>query len=345
MINGVPRILIVRLSAIGDVVRVLPALHALRDRYPGAQIDWAIEPKALDIVSEHPELDQVLLFERPERMKRGLGEFRKFCKLVRGNRYDIAIDFHGILKSGWILRASRAPKRIAFAPPRSQDMSHLFATERVKLISQRLNRIEENLELCKVLGAKRHTLDVTIAVPPEVEDAVDAFYEEAFHGGKRVVVLHVAVTRDDKQWPLERFAALADLLLADGRFEVMLTWGPGQREVAEKVLALTDRNPLFAPQSPDLKHYAALVERADLFFGGDTGPAHIACAMGTRVVVAFGGSDPAKHGPMRRPSAVLGQADGAVFDPKDPAANVARLAAVSAEEAYEACVRVSSTAL
>ena len=342
MINGVPRILIIRLSSIGDVVRVLPALHALRDLYPDAQIDWAIEPKSRDIVEGHPALDQVLVFDRQEKFIESATAFRKLCKQVRAARYDIVVDFHGIMKSGLIMRASKAPKRYAFTPPRSQEMSHMFANERIKLVSERMNRIEENIALCNALGAKRHTLDVNIDIAHDIRDHIADYFAEVFHGAKKVVTLHVAVDRPEKQWPLEYFAKLADMLLADGRFEVLLTWGPGQMNLADEVLARCRRNPFVAPETPDLKHYAALAEHADLYCGGDTGPMHIASAMGTPVVAIFGGTDPSRHAPLRKPSRVLYAGSSDEPNPGDKKTAEEYLRAISPEMAYDACVALST---
>lgn len=341
MLNGVPRILIIRLSAIGDVVRVLPALHALRDLYPTAQIDWVVEPKSAAVIEGHPALDQVLLFERTDGFMEAARAFQAISRTVKQNRYDIVLDFHGILKSGLLMKASSAKKRLGFAPPRSQEMSHLFANERVGLPSQRMNRIEENLALVRALGAKLHSLDVVIDVPHDAEDDVDVFLEDAFHADKRLVLVHAPVERPEKQWPLEHYAKLCDMLAADGRFEVLLTWGPGQLKVAQAVAQMSKRKPLIAPETPDLKHFAALAARAGLFVGGDTGPMHIASAMGTPVAVIFGGTDPAKHGPLRQPHEVL-YAGPEPF-PKDMSLSEAQtyLNAVLPEQAYDACLRAA----
>jgi lipopolysaccharide heptosyltransferase I len=340
MINGVPRILIIRFSAIGDVVRVLPALHALRDRYPHAQIDWAVEPKALEVISGHPALDHCLVFERPGGLAGNIRAFQRFCREIRDRHYDLVLDFHGVFKSGWLMRASRARERYGFAPPRGRELSYIFANRRVRLPSSRMNRIEENLELCRALEAKSHSLEVTIDVPEEVQDEVDAYMHATFDAGKKLAIIHPPVDRPEKQWPLERFAALADMILADGRYEVLLTWGPGQRPVVEKVHTLARRRPEIAPETSTLKHFAWLVSRADLFFGGDTGPMHIASAMGVPVAAVFGGTDPARHAPIRPPCEVL------YAGPPDPPRNVplrdARdyLERIDAETAYDACIRL-----
>lgn len=340
MINGVPRILVIRLSAIGDVVRVLPALDGLRELHPNAQIDWAVEPKAAALLEGHPSLDRVLVFERPAQAKGSVKAFWAFCKRIRANRYDVVVDFHGIFKSGLITALSRAPERYGFARPRSQEGSYLFTNRKVKLFSEDLNRIDENLQLVEALGVKRGSLDAMIHVPEEVRDEVDEFFEETFDGGKWVVAMHVPVDRPEKQWPLDQFAALTDMLISDGRFEVLLTWGPGQFGDIEKVLAKTRRHPVVAPATTDLKHYTWLVHRADLYFGGDTGPMHIASVMGTPVVAVFGGTDPAKHAPLRKPSEVL-------YLPPDPGSAPARnarerLERITPEMAYDACVRMTA---
>jgi len=335
MINGVPRILIVRLSAIGDVVRLLPALHTLRENYPYAQIDWAVETKSASVLDGHPALDRVLIFDRPPGWKAAAKSFWAFCRRIRANHYDVAIDFHGIFKSGMIVAGSRAPERYGFARPRSQELSFLFTNKRVKLPSPDLNRTEENLMLCDLLCPRRESLDVTIYVPADVQEEIDEYFEETFDGGKFVAAIHVPVEREEKRWPAEYFAELADALLADGRFDVLLTWGPGQLPTVENVVRRTRRHPVVAPETATLKHLAWLLHRADLYFGGDTGPMHIAAAMGTPVVAVFGGTDPAKHAPFRKPCEVLYvKGDGKGLDPRE------RLRRVTPDIAYDACVRL-----
>jgi len=317
-------------------------VHALRLAFPDARIDWAVEHKSADIVHGHPAVDDVLVFERPEGALSGLARFWQFCRTLRANRYDMALDFHGILKSGLMARVSGARERIGFARPRSQEGSRWFLTKRVALPSNRLSRVDENLVLCEAVVTKRSSVNALIYVPADVQQDVDAFYEETFDGGKRVVAMHAPVDRAEKQWPAEYFAKLADTLLADGRFEVVLTWGPGQFHVIEEVLAKARRNPVVAPATTSLKHYAWLIHRADLYFGGDTGPMHIASVMGTPVVAVFGGTDPVKHAPYRKPYEILW------IDPeKERHGKGGRLSArerlerITPDMAYDACVRIA----
>ena len=340
MINGVPRILIIRLSAIGDVVRVLPALQALRLQYPHAQIDWLVEPKSRDIVEGHPALDRCLVFARGGGWKENLRAFLDARAEIRQARYDVALDFHGGFKSGLLAWSTGARRRCGFARPRSKELNWLFVNERVRLPDPRMNRLDENSALARHAGAEHHDLDAPIAVPEETEEAISNYIEYRFHGGKPLVAVHAPVERAEKQWPLRHFASLCDLLLADGRYDVLLTWGPGQRPVAEEVQKLARRHPEIAPETPDLKHLAALLREAVLYVGGDTGPLHIAAAMGTPAVSIFGGTDPAKHAPLHTPGHVL------YMGPPEPPRRFPlqlaekNLAAVTPEMVYDACVRV-----
>ena len=334
MLNGVPRILIVRFSAIGDVVRVLPALHALRVVYPNAQIDWVVEPKSAGVVEGHPDLDRVLTFSRPEKAREALSAFTKLCRDIRKSRYDIVIDFHGIFKSGILTGYSGAPQRFGFSRPRAQEGSWLFYNHRHSLHSNDLNRVQENILLCKELAPKVGAFETIIHVPEDVQEEVDVYFDETFQGGKQVVAIHAPVDRLEKRWPSEHYSHLVDLLLGDGRFEVVMTWGPNQFVEVESIIRGCRRNPVIAPETPDLKHYAWLVHRSDVFFGGDTGPMHLAWAMGTAVVAVFGGTDPAKHSPARQPFEILYQPG------PEPAAT--RLAQITPEMAYDAIVRVAT---
>ncbi len=341
MINGVPRILVIRLSAIGDVVRVIPAVESIRASLPNAQIDWAVEPKSADVIEGHSALDNVLVFERKGSTLQSARQFLKFMREIRRNRYDIIIDFHGILKSGLLTWASKARDRYGFERPRSKELSYLLINKRLRIGKEILNRVEENLRLSDMIAPRSDHIEPSLYVPESTEAVIEAFFEETFEGGKRVVAVHVPVDRPEKQWPSAHFARLCDMLLADGRFDVVLTWGPGQERQVQEVQQLSQRALHVCPEFSDIKHYISIVYKSCLYVGGDTGPMHIAAIAGTPVVALFGGTDPKRHAPFRPPYEILtaeschpdrddlGRMDGAK-----------KLELVSPEHAYDACVRV-----
>lgn len=343
MLNGIPRILIIRLSAIGDVVRVLPALRCLREAFPDGQIDWVVEPKSLDIVSGHPDLDRVLVFDRSHNFVDSVRAFRDMCRLIRTNRYDMIVDFHGILKSGLMTGVSGAKDRYGFARPRSQEASYLFTNHKTRLGPEIVNRIHENLALCDQFRPGFKSLDVTMYVPDDVQEEVEAYFEESFDGDKRVVAMHVPVDRPEKQWPYEYYARLSDELIADGRFEVALTWGPGQLDEVHRVADMCTRSPVIAPEMESLKHYIWFIQCADLYFGGDTGPMHIASAAGTPIVAVFGGTDPRQHEPLRMPYEILtAEKHGEDTRGLSKLAGAEKLRRILPETAYDMCVKLAT---
>ena len=343
MLNGIPRILIIRLSAIGDVVRVLPALHCLRETYPNAHIDWVVERKSSDVLEGHPGIDRLLIFERPSDFKEAAREFWALCKQVRANRYDMVIDFHGIFKSGLLTRYSGAPDRYGYARPRSQELSFLSTNHKTKVGMEIRNRMHENLVICEQFSKGWKSLDVLMHIPDDALEMSDAFMEESFTGAKKVVAIHVPVDRPEKQWPLKHFAVLADMLLADGRFDVLLTWGPGQQEMVRKVASLALRNPVIAPETDSLKQYMALIQDSDMYFGGDTGPMHIASALDVPVVAVFGGTDPEQHATLRQPYRVLHASEFVTDEARLKEMSVSeRMASITPEIAYDACVALAT---
>jgi ADP-heptose:LPS heptosyltransferase len=266
--------------------------------------------------------------------------FFQLRRKLRIEQYDYALDFHGILKSGFLAWSTRSKKRIGFTAPRAQEGSRWFMNQRVALPAERMNRVEENLALITAMGVSSEYQDTAMQIPDEVEEEVEAHLYSMRDGGKALAAVHVAVDRPEKQWPLNYFALLSDMLMADGRFEVLLTWGPGQEGVVSEVVEKMRRKPLVAPETPTLKDYAAMVRHADVYVGGDTGPMHIAASVGTPVVAIFGGTDPARHRPWRTPSTVLYQGPTPAPARVSLAEAEGYLRQVSPEDVYDACVRL-----
>lgn len=306
MIGGHPKILIIRLSAIGDVVRVLPAATAIRDAYPKAQIDWVVEPSAADLLIGNAILDRVYVFKRRPQLLRSALYFVRLSRRLREQQYDIALDFHGIFKSGLLLGATRAARRIAFAPPRAREGSHRFANELTALPDTIINRVEENRVLACAIYADEALEQSTVFIEKQINEDVFRYITERRSGRPWLVLVHAPVERSEKRWPAERFAALVDLLIEDGRFDVVLTYGPGQQQMLTPILLHCRHEPIVPPACNTLREFAGLSAMASLFVGLDSGPMHIAAAVGTPVVAIFGGTDPRMHAPIGSPSRVLG---------------------------------------
>lgn len=296
--KDISKILIIRLSAIGDVIRVIPAMEAIRIAYPNAQIDWVTENKASDVINGHPALNSCIVFERSNHILTSLKNFLTLCRQIRQNQYDLIIDFHGILKSGLISFISKAPYRFSFAPPRAQELSYIFATHRIPLPADKiLTRIEENFILARATGAERIDDWIGMVFPIEIEQEIQALIETLCETNKKLIVIHPPVERPEKQWPLEYFAKLADMLISDGRFEVLFTWGPGQLDTIKKITKYMQYPVLVCPQLPTLKHLALLITHSSVFISGDTGPMHLAWLLHQPAICIFGGTNPQQHAP------------------------------------------------
>ena len=308
------KILVVRLSALGDVVRCLPALAALRTALPQAQIGWVVETASADILQGHPDLDEVIVMPRKEwsrcaknplKIPGVLLEMRRFFRDLRGRGYDTAIDFQGNMRSAWVARRSGAGRRLGFASPASKEGSARSCTQTYSP-PDGAHRLTWNMGLLSLLGIEdpevRWRLPDLSGQQAEVERIV-----AEMSGDGPLVVMHPGVSRFGayKQWPAERFARLAARLRDECGARVLLTRGPGEEKLCLDIARQAGEGISVAAML-SLRGLAALMGRADLFVGADTGPMHIAAAAGAPLVTIFGPKDEKFYGPYcEQPAEVL----------------------------------------
>lgn len=295
------RILIIRLSSIGDVARTLPALSSLRREYPDAHIAWAVEEKSSGILEGHPYLNEIITFERgkavgllkkPLRCVRGLSIVGQFIKKVRTGNYDLVFDFHGVLKSGLIAALSNSPKRIGFEKSFVKEFNHLFTNIKINPADARLPRVTRNLELVKPYVSPENLTDKpSLGLTAEHREKAHSFIAEKFGNARRLIAIHPGTSRDLKKWFPQSFARLCDMLSESSGAHIMLTWGPGEMEDVSKISSLAASHPQLGMKTGSLLELAALFEKCDLVITVDSGPMHIASAVGTPVVALFGPTD------------------------------------------------------
>lgn len=307
--NAIDRILIIRLSSIGDVIRTIPAVHALRESYPRANISWVVEEKARDILLDQIEIDDVIVFQRkrwgrgilnPLTFLRTIREVYQFIKELRDKHFDVAFDFHGILKSGLMSYLSGTKERVGYERGFCKEWNYLFNNRRVNPRSHRISRFERNFALIGFMGVDEVRGGVRIDVSQEDVDYVDQFL------GKRdqevsglLIAIHpgTSPTTPYKRWPPERYGALADRLVEELGASILFTWGPGEKPMVDEVRAQMRRDSMVAPETTSLKQLAEIFRRCSLYIGGDTGPMHIASLVETPVVGIFGPTDPIVNAP------------------------------------------------
>jgi heptosyltransferase I len=310
------RILIIKLSAIGDVVHTLPAAAFLRRALPQAHIAWAVERRAAAILRGSTAIDELLeldsralrknIFSNAQLagLKAQLGSLKG---KAYGSGFDVAIDFQGLLKSALVLKATGAPRRIGFATSELREkLSHLFLTEQVQTASLP-HVIDKNLALARALvdapEPPQTAYEFPIAVMPEDETHVD---EALGNGPQKFAILNPGGGWATKLWSVEKYAGVADWLQEEHDITSLVTYGPGEEHLAQSVRRHS-RNQAALPFPSTLKQFAALARRAQIFIGGDTGPLHIAAACGTPIVGIYGPTSPERNGPFNKRDITVGR--------------------------------------
>lgn len=300
------RLLLIRLGAVGDVVRCLPALEALRDTYPTAKIAWLCEPAAASLLDGQPALDQCIVFPRKDARFPWSPAVRSTVTALRAFAPDTTLDFHGILKSGIFSWLSKAPRRIGFKPPLSKEGNRWFATETVSPPDHPW-RVGQFLSLITpLLPGEPDLLEVTLPASQEEEARVDAFLASLALEGRKLVVLYPGSSAgaEWKRWPTDRYRVIGQRLAATDQIVPVVAWGPGEENLIQSICT-GGLETIFAAPKTNLRELGVLLRRADLFIGPDTGPAHMAAAVQTPVLGIYGPSDPERNRPLGEGNRIL----------------------------------------
>jgi heptosyltransferase I len=284
------RVLLVKLGALGDIVHAIPVAAALRRALPSARLDWLVSPRHRAILDLVPVVDRRL--EMPD--SRMLGVVRE----LRRNGYDVALDLQGLMKSAFLARASGAKRVIGFAPRYTREpLSRLFYSETYDPGGAGMYHEDEthvvltNLGLLEPLGIRCAAPEFPIDVP---SSAVAKQVVDATSG--RYAILNVGAAWPNKRWMPSRFGAVAAGLLAQHGLRSVVVWGPGEEQLARDAAAASSGAATVLPET-SIADIAALARGASLFVSGDTGPAHLAAAVGTPIVGIFGPTRPSRNGP------------------------------------------------
>jgi heptosyltransferase I len=298
------KILFVKLGSIGDVVHTLPALAAVRRALPRAEISWVVERRAAEILRDNPllktliEVDTKVLRRWPVSGETLLAP-RQQLRRLRASPFDQTLDFQGLLKSAMIARLSGAPARAGFAREQLREPASRFLLTQTVRAPARAHVIEKNLALAAgALGVRvpaREEFEFPVHLSPVHEREADEAVQILGH---KFAILNPGGGWPTKLWEAARFGALADALWTHYGLRSAVTFGPGERELAGRVVEASRAGAAFA-LSPSLKGFFALARRANLYVGGDTGPTHLAVAAGAPVVGLFGPTEWWRNGSPR----------------------------------------------
>jgi len=327
------RILLIKLSAVGDVVHTFPFLNRLRRHYPAARIDWILKPAIAELVRHHPALDNVVLYPQgvsANFWQSGLPSLaagRRLIAELRAARYELVIDLHGQLRTAILALATGAPKRIGFDRPRARvwhaserrlsslarkhawqgarEGSWLAYTHRLSIPTLEMHAVDRYLRFGSMLGLVEDGVDFSFAIPDSSVARVDRLLREHFGGvgDLRLAVIAPGTVWETKHWSSEGFAQVARHLMRKN-LSVALIGSKSEYAVCRQVANL-------APGAANLagvttvSELAAIIGRATICITNDSGPMHLAVALNRPVVSIFGPTDSLWIGPYQRPGSVL----------------------------------------
>lgn len=299
------KILLVRLGALGDVIHAVPAAAALRGRFPEAQIHWLVDARHRAMVDLVTVVDRAVVLERPT-----LGGWLDVIRRLRMERYDAAIDFQGLLKSAVLARASGASRVIGFSiwhlrektarPFYSETDSDVRPLDTLRAAPssvqgrlQPAHVIHKNLDLLRTMGIE----DPSVRFPlGKTDSPALAAVRGDLGAGTPFALINPGAAWPNKRWPPERFGDVATFLREVRGLRSVVLWGPGEEPLARAVADSSASAAIVAPPT-SLSDLVELSRSAFLMLSGDTGPLHIAAAVGTPIVALFGPTDPARNGP------------------------------------------------
>jgi len=306
------KILILRLSAVGDVIRTLPAVRALKENYPSSHITWVVEEASKNFLESQPGIDEVILFPR-KRWVRGirsvkgiwktLQEMLRFISALRRKKFDVVLDFHGILKSGILSYLSGSSKRIGFDRRSGKEGNFLFSNVKISLPDQQVSRFERNFSLLRGMGLEIKAVPSRLRIPQEDQEYIESFFNNLhLPPATPLIAIHPGTSPKTayKRWMAKQYSRLSDCLIHELGASVIFTWGPAELKWVEGIRNGMKEQSILAPRTETLTQLGEILRRCDLYIGGDTGPLHIASLVDTPTVVIYGPTDPVVNEPLGR---------------------------------------------
>ncbi|MDB5303165.1 MAG: ADP-heptose:LPS heptosyltransferase [Phycisphaerales bacterium] len=293
------RILIIKPSAIGDIVHALPVLSLLRRRWPEAHVSWVVTTACGGLLDGHPLLDEVIPFERRRygkgwRKPSAAAGLFQFTRSLRERQFDLVIDLQGLFRSGWLAAKTRAPVRVG--PSEAREFGWMFYTHRVRTGFPEGQAVERYLNIAEALGLGRGPVEFVFPTNDEDRRFVDGLVTP----GIRYAVFFPGANWVTKRWPPEKFAACVAPLRDRYGLQSVVAGGGGDSAIAAHIPGTIDLT-----GKTNLRQLVALLERADLVIANDTGPMHIAAALGRPLVTMYGPTSPFRTGPFGRLDSVV----------------------------------------
>ncbi len=285
------KILIIKPSSLGDVVHSLPFLKAMRDTFKNAHIEWVISKNLKEILEGNPLINGLIIFNKDSwnkirNLRKTAGEAKEFIKTLKLGRYDMVVDLQGLLRSGLITFFSSSPKKIGFKNAR--EGSNLFYNKKIS-VNGSLHAVDRYLEVARSLGAKINKVEFPLFIHEDARERI----KKLIGNVQEYVVIVPSARWETKKWPPEKFGALISKL----PIPCIITGGGADERTVKQAMAFSNNKGINLCGKTNLKELVALIAGAKAVLSNDSGPMHIASALGIPVIAIFGPTDPRKTGP------------------------------------------------
>jgi len=301
-------LLIIKPSSLGDIVLALPALAALRKSFPDAKISWLVRPEFAPLLEKHPDLTCLIIFDRRLLGKawfhpRASASLLSLIRLLRQKNFDAVIDLQGLFRTASLAWLTRCKKRFGIA--RARELAHFFYTNKVEQDVDCVHLVDYYLKIIQTITGSETQARFTFPQDPSTADSVSSLLERHDVKPDNYAVFVPGSVHADKCWPTQRFAALADKISPQFNLSIVATGTESEKDIVENIKNLADVPIADLTGQTSLNELVALLKTAKLVVTNDTGPGHIAAALGVPLVMIFGRSNPARVAPYARPQCVV----------------------------------------
>ena len=300
------RILIVRTDRIGDVVLSTPAITAVRKAFPQAYIVAMVSPETQEIVRGNPHLNEIILYDKKTRHKSFLKTL-DFAMRLKEKKFDMAFILHSTVRINLVCFLAGIARRVGYARGK-MDFLLTDKLEYKKRLGEK-HEAEYSLDVLRHVGIKAEMSPLVMVAKKKDEENVDRLLRETELGAEKFIVVHPGASDVSKMWPKEKFAGLADILIDRFGVRVVFVSSAEQAKIGEEARRLMKNKPVSLCGQTSLGELAALLKRASLFVSNDSGPVHIACAVGTSVISIFSrnkkGLSPTRWAPLGKKTRVV----------------------------------------
>ncbi|SFT66494.1 heptosyltransferase-1 [Selenomonas sp. GACV-9] len=290
-------ILVVKLSAIGDVIHALPVSYAIKETYPDAHLTWVVEPPAYDLLTMNPYIDEIIVFEKKKFKSIGgfLSNYGPLKRKIQQRRYDAVLDLQGLFKSAAIARLGQAPVKLGMCNMR--EFSDKISKPVIGPNAQG-HIVERYLDVARAIGCRVDQVRFPLEVPEREAELTQRIFSQAgANMGNPYVVFAIGANWPNKRWPVESFAELSDWLYERRLIPVLVGGGVVDEQRAAEICAQTEIPPIDLVGRTNFKQLTYILQNAQLVIGGDTGPVHLSAGVGTNTIMLMGPTDANRNGP------------------------------------------------